>query len=270
MDLYLAANLLAAVLQTIFAWLLLQNESRLVPFMVMLLAVQGFAAVTAGALCWKVIPGFSIRFRVDRSSLAGLLRFVWPFALLSILGVAYQRMGVLVLSLSQGDVQTGWYSAASRMVEVLKFGHIAVLGAIFPALSHLSAETRQEKGSAFLFRAAFWGLLGLAILASISAYFLAPLLVATSFGQNYLPAVPIFRSLVWILVPYTLTSTLSLRMILRGREKAAVLVTACGLAIALLLYRFSIPAFGAAGAALAAVAAECGMGGIFLWMRWNE
>jgi O-antigen/teichoic acid export membrane protein len=270
MDLYLAANLLAAVLQTSFAWLLLQNQSRLVPFMVMLLAVQGFAAVTAGALCWRVIPGFSIRFRVDRGSLAGLVRFVWPFALLSILGVAYQRMGVLVLSLSQGDVQTGWYSAASRMVEVLKFGHIAVLGAIFPALSHLSAEVRQEKGTAFLFRAAFWGLLGLAVLASICAYFLAPLLVATSFGQNYLPAVPIFRTLVWILVPYTLTSTLSLRMILRGREKAAVLVTACGLAILLVLYRFSIPAFGAAGVALAAVAAECGMGGIFLWMRRNE
>ncbi|MDD5370161.1 MAG: flippase [Anaerolineaceae bacterium] len=267
MDLYLGANLLAAGLQTGLAWFMLQGESRLVPFMAMLLAVQVCAAVIAGVLCWKAIPGFSIRFKVDWKSLAGLARLVWPLALISILGVAYQRLGVLVISVIQGDVQTGWYSAASRMVEVLKFGHIAVLGAIFPAVSHLSAEAKRGREANFLFQVAFWGLLGVAVLSSISAYLLAPWLVATSFGQTYLPAVPVLRTLVWVLIPYTLTSTLSLRMILVRREKAVMLVTGCGLAIALGLNLFMISTFGATGAALASLSAECIMAGIFLFLR---
>ncbi|MEO5888011.1 MAG: oligosaccharide flippase family protein, partial [Anaerolineales bacterium] len=59
-----------------------------------------------------------------------LLPLVLPLAVLTTLTVLSQRLGVLTLSVLLDESATGLFSAAARVVDAMKFGHYALLGAL--------------------------------------------------------------------------------------------------------------------------------------------
>lgn len=273
MDLFLVVNLLGAVLQTGIAWVALHQSVKLVPFMGVLLFTQVAIAITAGIVCWRLEHGFITQLGFNGRQLVSLLRMVWPLAFLSILGVGYQRVGILTLSILKGDLQTGWFSVAVRMTEALKFANIAVLGALLPMTARLFARRGGEKEIGQLFNTTLLVLLGLAILSAVSVSILAPLLIPAFFGAKYLPSIPLIRSLIWVLVPYTLSSSISLRWIVWGRERMLLFATMIGSGIGLGLNLWLVHTNGAAGASLAAVLNECSLAAILILMRqrvWEQ
>jgi O-antigen/teichoic acid export membrane protein len=273
MDLYLAASLATAVLQLFIVWLALRFGGGLVPLMAVLLGVQVFAMAASYWLCKAGLPGFALPWHVDSRLLAQILRAAWPLALLSVLGVAYQRLGVFTLSYLGSDVQVGLYSAASRVVEALKLGHIAVLGALLPALFAVQAQPdgASDRGEAGrLFSRSLWGLLALGLAGALGAALFAHPLVTFLYGSRYLAAGPALRILAWLLVPYSLSAALTVGMIARGREKLVTTVLAASLAAGLLLNLVWVPVWGLSGACLAALAAECVQAGALGFSYWRQ
>jgi O-antigen/teichoic acid export membrane protein len=264
MDLYLLASVVIALIQTGGALWIVRGSSSLPGLIWLLISVQLIAAATAGYFSRRAIPGFRLSLSFDWKWLVGLILMAWPLALLSLLGVIYMRVGVLAVSFFGGDVQTGWFSAASRLVEGFKLLHIAVLGAVLPALSNRAGQPLKAE---HLFKVIFWSLLGLSLAAATLGAILAAPLVSFLFGPEYSQAIPLFRLLVWVLVPYTLTACLSLRLITRGQEKIALAATAAGLVLSLGLNLWLVQAHGAAGAVSAAVLSECILAVIYLWLR---
>ena len=118
-------------------WVLAQNGG-LLSLVMMLNIVQLSAAIIAGVLCRSSLPAFHFHWRVTRSQLISVARLAWPFALLGVLAVIYQRLGILMLSTLGTETQAGWYAAATRVIEPVKMLHFAVLGALLPALAHLA------------------------------------------------------------------------------------------------------------------------------------
>jgi O-antigen/teichoic acid export membrane protein len=275
MDLYLVTNLVTVFLQTAAAWLVLQNKTGLIPLILILLAVQIFTAVLAGVLCHAIIPGFSLQLRTSTGVIESIIKAVWPLALLSGLGILYQRIGIFALSLSSNDAQTGLFSAASRIVEALKFGHIAVLGALLPALSELNGVELKRQGAlttainagANLFRRSFYVLLALAFVIAAGTTLLAHTATSLIYGSNYIAAVPAMQLLAWTLIPYTVTASFSTRLITLGKERTVLLVICAGLLTALLMNLWLIPILGTIGASLATIAAESLQAGLFLFFR---
>ena len=265
MDLYLLAAIFSAFLQLGGVWFLVNGSNSLLPLIYFLIAVQIFLAIFAGILCWAAIPRFMpSQLHVERATLVLVWTAAWPFALLSILGVVYQRLGVLGLSLLAGDAPAGWFSVASRMVEALKIVHIAVLGAVFPVLSNRASLVIGEGENKKIFPIIFWGLASFSFVVASTITFFAQPLVSILFGQAYFPAANLLRLMVWSLLPYTVSSCCSIWLVLSHREKTALAGTAIGFAVALSLNVWLIPVLGIFGAGMASILGECVLAGVLL------
>jgi O-antigen/teichoic acid export membrane protein len=275
MDLYLIANLVTILVQTVGAWFVVTSPGSLLNLVILLFVTQLISALFAGILCRLKIPEFRLPIMLPWQSIRAVLIAVWPLALLSGLGVLYSRLGILTLSFLRGDAATGLFSASARVVESLKTVHIAVLGALLPALSQLGnqlinqtdAPNKKETAANKLFRHSFIWLLLIAVVIALATTFLARPLILILYGPAYLQGVPFLQLLVWLLVPYSINASLTIRWITHTREKQVALVMAAGLLVALLLNFWLIPFLGVTGACLAVLGAESLQAILFLAWR---
>lgn len=259
MDVYLLLNGIVALMQLAGAWWVLQQHGGLLSLVMMLNVVQLGVAVVAGVLCRSSLPAFHFHWRVTRSQLMSVVHLAWPFALLGVLAVIYQRLGVLMLSTLGTEAQTGWYAAAARVIEPLKILHFAVLGALLPALAHLAAPTadrQQNRMATRLFRRSMLFLLTVSTLAAITISVLAQPIVILLFGASYAESAALVQLLAVSLIPYTISASLSLRLVTQGNERRVLWATALSVMLAFGLNRWLIPGYESSGAALAVVGSE--------------
>lgn len=242
-----------AFLQLVATWTLLAPGDDLIRAMAILLGVQIAAATIAWGTCAASLPAFRSRASADRRDIAGMARASAPIGLLGLLGVLYQRAGVLALSLFVGPTATGWFAAASRVVEAAKAGHVALFGALYPAMARTRAGATVPGGPD---RALVWSLrLSLLLAAVVSAGLLAagPLLIGRLYGPTFGPATGALAVLALSVVPSTLATYRSLELVATRREQ----VTLGGLLLSLLvLLAVLVPAIGWVGACWAVLAAE--------------
>jgi O-antigen/teichoic acid export membrane protein len=270
MDLFLLLNLCISLLQTGGAALVLTTHASLLALCALLLAVQTVTAGLAGVACAFLLPGFTWHWRVTRAELSVVLRAALPLAGLSILAIVSQRLNILMLSTITGDAATGWFSAAARVVEGLKIGHYAVLGALFPVLARGMRPDGAERprfNAGQALRPSLIRLLGLAAGMALAITALAGPLVPLIYGPRFEPSIRALQILVWSLIPYTLTAVISLRLVASGAEGVVLKGTAAALALSFGLYALLIPRFGLMGACWGMLAAECVQAGIFLWLN---
>ena len=274
MDLFLWANLATSVLQLVGTWLAFQISIGLQPLIVALLASQVIAAIVAGGLSRRYVPGFGLMWRPSAEAVRAALRRAWPLAALGILAVIYQRLGVLTLSLGASDAQTGLFSAAARIIEPLKMVHFAVLGALLPALSRLTGPPESGHGghasaqvARRLFRMSVVILLGLAAVLAALLVLVAGRLVSALFGAEYAPAALPLQVMAWSLIPYTVSAGLSLRLITLGEDRKVLKATAVGLVFTVILNGWLVPSFGVIGAAWALLGSEVMQAAAFLAVR---
>ncbi len=259
MDVYLLLNGIVALMQLAGAWWVLAQNGNLLSLVMMLNVVQLCAAIIAGVLCRSSLPAFHFHWSVTRSQLIDVARLAWPFALLGVLAVIYQRLGVLMLSTLGTESQTGWYAAATRVVEPLKILHFAVLGALLPALAHLEvsiADRQQNRITAHLFQRSMLFLLIVSALAAGAISVLAQPIVILLFGASYAPSAALVQLLAISLIPYTISASLSLRLVTQRKERRVLWVTALSVIVAFFLNRWLIPGYASSGAALVVVGSE--------------
>jgi O-antigen/teichoic acid export membrane protein len=146
----------------------------------------------------------------------------------------------------------------TRVIEGLKLGHYAILGALLPALSKGGLESRNN------FRKMFILLISTSGLFAIMLVFISNPLIQILFGADFLPASGFLPILGWSLLPYTISSFISYDLIARGREDVIVKSAFLSLLIYIILYVILIPAFGLSGAVWSAFSGEWIQGVIFL------
>jgi O-antigen/teichoic acid export membrane protein len=263
MDLYLLANLALITLQTVGTWVVMSLHFGLVPLLAWLLVTQTVGAGIAAVFTrFAGFPGFASH-RWNGATLKQVVRLAWALGVISLLGIVYQRLGVLTLSSLAGSAQVGWFAAAARIIEAGKLAHIAVLGALLPALSGLDSLAPPASGARLL-RRAMGLLLVLAVLAAGLLAAVARPLVTLLFGVRYLPTVPLLQVMGWSLIPYTVSACLSVWEITRGRERRLLKVLLVSTVFSLAAYGLLIRILGGPGAAWAALASETLQAAVFL------
>jgi O-antigen/teichoic acid export membrane protein len=270
MDVYLLLNVVVAFAQLGGAWWVLRSSGDLLALVMALNGVQVIAAVAAGALCRLALPAFHIDWAVTRHRFRQVASLAWPFALLSVLAVIDQRLGILMLSTLGNEIQAGWFAAATRVIEPVKLLHFAVLGALLPALAHLTAAAatvQQSQIAARVYRRSLLFLLMFSALAAALLLILAQPIVTLLFGASYTDSVILVQILALSLIPYTFSASMSVRLVTQGKEQRVLWATAISLAVAFVLNRFLIPSCGAGGAALTDVLGESVLAGTMFVLR---
>ena len=205
-----------------------------------------------------LVPDFAL---IPLPDFRPLLPLVLPFAALTTLSVIAQRLGVLSASLLIGDTATGLFSSAARVLDGMKFGHYAVLGALLPVLSRKAIHSRKN------YRHAFTGLFTLSVLIAGAVVFFARPIVLFLFGESYLPSVDILRILAWCLVPYTVSAFFSVDLVAGGEEITLLKSIVVSLAVWLFLFAWCIKSLGLAGVSWAALGGEIFQAIILLLFR---
>lgn len=243
MDLVWTLSLANGILQLVAALL----SSDLWTLCIFLLIGQLLTAAVSYWICFASLPGFSL---LPINDPRPLLKLALPFAALTVLLVLSQRLGILSVSWLLGDSATGIFSSASRVVDGLKLGHYAVLGALLPVISRGTRESKQS------FRQGFILLMILSMLMAVGLSVFPRLIIYILYGDHFSPAVELLRLLGWSLIPYTISTFISYDLIARKQENALVKATAASLAIFVFLYLWLISAYNLQGAILAALIGE--------------
>jgi len=242
---YAALNLSAALIQLVTTIFLIKANNSVVRLAWLLLAVQVAAAMLAGWFCRDQWFNFSLpkRFTLHK------LRSVIPLAAINILGVLYQRLGVLLVTFLLGAVATGYFSAAQRVVEFAKTAHLAIFTVLYPSLAKSQGRWKE-------FRLVWLILLTGAVVAALGIFLMAAPLTRILFGAEYTVSIPLLRLLSWILIPFTSSTFLILSFIAANRERQVLIALMSGLITAILFNLLWTPSGGIMGAGWALLLSE--------------
>jgi O-antigen/teichoic acid export membrane protein len=257
MDLFWLLSLANGIVQVVAAYF----SSDVFTLCLFLLIGQIFLSAFSLLICRASLPDFSL---LSLKDFRPIFKLILPFAALTILLVLIQRLGVLFVSTSLGDSATGIFSSAARVVDGLKFGHYAILGALLPALSRGSPDSWQS------FRKAFFLLVMVSLVFAVTLVIFANPVISILYGKEFLPAVKQLSLLGWSLLPYTISSFISYSLIARGLEFTLVKATAISLLVYVVLYLWLISSSGLSGAIWAALIGECLQAVIFLLFYFHN
>ncbi|HZD58633.1 MAG TPA: flippase [Anaerolineales bacterium] len=277
MDLFLVLNLISGLIQAGGGIVLLLAGARLFSFMVYLLVSQFLVALIAAIISATRLPHFSVQWKVSLNLVTRLIQRSWPLASLTVLGILYQRMGILVVSMISTDALTGWFAAAARIVEALKIVHYSFLGALFPVLAqssyHDRYQTLEVEKSRFLriFQTdSLRLLLGLSLVLAVGVTLLARPLVQLLFGDNFGASIPTVKILAWSLIPYAYSAKKSLELVTQGDERMVLKVTLLSAVLSGFLFMILTPTLNLVGASLAALAGESLQAAAYLLLTRNR
>lgn len=235
---------------TLTGWALLRGGD-------VLLALAINTATSAGQLAaaWGI---YRTRFaqqahRRAPLHMAAVLRRAWPFALAGVLAALQIRLNLILLERLAGVSEAGQYAAASRLIEAGRMLPNALFGALFPALAALSADTLALNR---LFRRVMAGLAAYGLVTAGGALLLSGWIIDLTYGAAFEPAAQVLALLALALLPGLLKGAFILYAYAQGREADVSRVLVVSLVAQAALGLWLIDRHGAAGAALALLAAE--------------
>ncbi len=199
-------------------------------------------------------------FRFDFSIISNILKQGWPFAVLVGFSAIYNRIDVVIITILKNYTQTGLYTAAYKIFDLLGFFPAAVSFTLFPFFASLVArkaliDVRQnlEKYLRLMVAAA--------LPMAVGGMLLSSRLISLVAGPGYEGAAQVLAILIWapaILFIYIPVNSLVISQL----TKKAVVITGVNVVINIAGNLIFIPHYGIKAAAAMTVASEA-LQGIF-------
>ncbi len=272
MDSFTWLNVLSGSLLIIFALLFIQSDTSVLTLAAILLAAQTWSAFAAAILCAVQIPGFRRAWHTSRATIVRLVRLSAPIAVLGLLGALYQRMGVYLIATLQGAAATGSFSAALRVMEAAKIGHIALLTALFPAMAQANLGAADAGAFQKVFSSSLNFLLAVAVLLSLVLFIFADPILVLLYGIQFESSIPALQGLAWVLIPLTFSLYLSLKLLAASRERAIMLALGVSTLAQAGIILVGLPRWGVQAAGWGMLVAESIQAAllVFSWRRFRS
>jgi len=192
--------------------------------------------------------------RFDLPRWRALVRDTLPYSAAVMVGILYPRVGLLAVSLISNENQTGYYSTAFKIVEVIGGTSGLIAGSAFPVFARAGRDDHDRLryavsrvGDTVLIAGAY---------ITLSLVVAAPFVIEVIGGKGYGPSVPVLRIQAVALLGGFLGTTWSYTLLSLRMHASLLRVTAAGLVISVALSVALVPSLGAEGASIAAVACE--------------
>ncbi len=204
-------------------------------------------------IIWKRFSSFGFSF--DGPFIRALLTSAAPLFVSVLFWILYESQDILILNLFHLPQQeVGYFSAAVKILDVLRVYPVLLMGVFFPALSRFyfsdPALFIQKRKKLLLFLSVT--LMGISVVIFAGA----PAIIHLLYKADYTPAVPLLRVLACSLTLSGINYTLMQLLITTNRErellKCALISCAVNVIIAVLL----VPPFGPLGTCYALMASE--------------
>jgi O-antigen/teichoic acid export membrane protein len=237
-------------LSALFIGLVLLNAGLIAFFWASVVTAVVLVAVTVGLIrgTAPLLPGF------HAESWKRILRDTLPYALAAAVGLIYFRIAVVLMSYVATDEETGIFSAAFRIVEVVGVLPWLLVSAGFPILARAARDDEARLGYAL--QKIFEVAVVLGVFIALTLAVAAPFAIRVVAGPAFTESVPVLRlqaiglvtSFLMVTWTYALLSLRLFRPLLLANAAAAVVAIVATLVLS--------PPFGAEGAAIATVLAE--------------
>ncbi len=224
--------------------------AELLPFFFVVTVAAGAAlAVTA-----RLVHGVPARPAYEPAVWRGLLRDTLPFALAAAVGAVYFRLSILMVDQLSDPVQTGYFGASFRIVEVLVVVPQLAIGAAFPIFSRAASDDVDRLRYAV--QRTFEASLLLGTVVAIGLGVGAQFVIDVVAGEEFAPAAVVLRwHAVALLAAFT-GSVFGYALLAVRRHRAVLVMNAGALVVVGVAGVLLIPDHGARGAAVATALSE--------------
>ena len=189
--------------------------------------------------------------RFDRKWAKFLLKQSFPLLLSLTAVVAMQRIDHIMISEMIDNESVGHYSVAFKFVEVMIFIPTIMAQTIAPMLVKLrnrDEEKYKDKAQVFM-DVTVW----ICILMAVAVCVISEFLVKSTFGIQYLFAIPVLQIMSFKVVFDALSQTSGQMIIVEGIHKLMVIREMLGLVCCVVMNFVLIPRYGIIGSAIASV-----------------
>ena len=187
-----------------------------------------------------------------------LLREGFPLLLSSGAVIIYQRIDQVMIGQMVDNVSVGYFSTASKFVEVLIFIPMMLSQTISPVLVGIFKDdpvAYKQKSQLFM-NLSLWLSMFLAAFVSALSYWI----ILYSFGEAYLPAVAVLQVLAFKAPSVALSSSAGCMLVIEGLQKWAVIRDLLGCLVCVILNYFLLPRYGVLAAAAVAILSNVAAG----------
>ena len=211
------------------------------------------------------------RLRWDRRFFLVILKQSAPFALLVLLMASYNRIDPILLRRLASDAEAGIYAGAFRLLDALTMVCYLVSVPLLPVFSKIFADmgrrqpacdtTQPPSHSATqplqdALRLVFWPMMLFTVGAATACALWAEPLMALLYPGHSEPYVPVFRIVIFGLVPIGLTYRFGTLLTADGRLRQLNLFATASLVLNIVVNLLLIPRLGAVGSAWASLTAQ--------------
>ncbi|KPK95996.1 hypothetical protein AMJ80_02525 [bacterium SM23_31] len=220
-------------------------------------AVSAFIAAFAGVF-WIQKRFFTIygTGKIKAGIITGLLRSGLPFFVSTFITALYLRIDILMLSWIRGDIETGLFKASQQILEGLLLIPFVVGNTIFPVLSRIVTEDKEQ--FAEIYKKSVKFLLFLVLPISVFITLTAKDIIGIMYGlKEYSGSIAALQLLVWYLVPNYLNYVSLYSLYAYSKQKQVLVVIATGFLFKAGLTLFLVPWLGYIGSCYTGIASEC-------------
>lgn len=190
----------------------------------------------------------------DVSEWQKLVRDALPYAAAATVGILYPRVGLIVVSLLSSAEQTGYYSTAYKVVEVIGGTSGLIASSAFPVFARAGRDDHSRLRYA-LDKVGDTSLI-VGTYVTLSLFVAAPFVIAVVGGKAYAPAVPVLRVQAVALLGGFMAATLSYALLSLRMHGSLLCATVVALGASIALSLALVPDLGAEGASIASAVCE--------------
>ncbi|WP_349085475.1 flippase [Coprococcus intestinihominis] len=195
---------------------------------------------------------------------------IWTFFALSVAVSVYTSMDTVMLGFLSSDEEVAYYSLSTKIKMVLATTISALGPVLLPRIAYCLNNGQERRFMEYLKKSLHFVIIAS---ASLALYFMvmAPETIQILGGNSYASAVCCMRIITFAIIPLGI-GNIACQQVLTplGKEKFTMYSTICGACINFVANTVMIPLWGAAGASVATVLAECLVAIIQVKFAWIE
>jgi polysaccharide transporter, PST family len=174
-----------------------------------------------------------------------------PYLVSATAVVVYMKIDVVMLAYMSGNTETGIYSLAQKMSEIIYVVPMILIDSAFPALvrRHILSDGTDDSHGQMMFDLAVGG----ALVAVLLSVLLVKPAIHLLFGAAYEPSIAIYRVHAWSCVAIALNQARLRWLAAVGLQRYVPTLTVVGVVANVALNLVLIPSMGGLGAAIATV-----------------
>jgi O-antigen/teichoic acid export membrane protein len=218
-------------------------------YIVLVTAFDALSLAISYFIAYKIRKNPTFYKHFDFSIAKQLLKDSWPLIFSAIVVMIYMRIDQIMIKEMLGDYEVGIYSAAVRLSEAFYFIPMLITASLFPAI--LNAKNQSEELYKQRLQRLYTFMVWMAIAIALPMTFLADWLIVMLFGQAYQEAGQVLMIHVWASIFVFLGVASGKWFLTENLQKLALINTAVGATLNVLLNYELIPILGVIGAAYA-------------------